>query len=182
MTAFTAFHHPFFTWKSRALGKKLMKQDAVFWLCLFVCLFLAIPTACGNSWARKGPGMGQELNLHHICHSNRGSDNAGSLTSCVSHRGTLRCWGFLFCFIFVFFPFRATPVAYGSSQTKGWIWAIAGAYTTARTTPDPSQILDLHCNLWQHQILSPLSKAKDQTFILRDTSQVLNLLSHNGTS
>ena len=29
-----------------------------------------------------------------------------------------------------------------------------------------SQICDLHHNLWQYQILNPLSKAKDQTCIL----------------
>ena len=43
------------------------------------------------------------------------------------------------------------------------------AYTTAVATPDPSCIWDLHCSLWQHQILNPLSKARDQTRILMDT-------------
>ena len=36
--------------------------------------------------------------------------------------------------------------------------------------------------LWQRQILNPLSEARDQTGILMDTSGVLNLLNHNGYS
>ena len=64
------------------------------------------------------------------------------------------------------------------------------AYTTATATDtdtdtatlDPSCICDLHCSLWQHRILNPLSKARDRTCILMDTSQVLNVLSHNGNS
>ena len=43
------------------------------------------------------------------------------------------------------------------------------AYTTATAMPDPSCICDLHCSLQQHQILNPLSKARDQTHILVDT-------------
>ena len=47
---------------------------------------------------------------------------------------------------------------------------------------DPIHVLDLHCSMQQHQILNPLSKVMDQTQILMDTSQVLNLLSYNGNS
>ena len=36
--------------------------------------------------------------------------------------------------------------------------------------------------LQQHWILNPLSKARDQTCILMDTSQVPNLLGHNENS
>ena len=56
--------------------------------------------------------------------------------------------------------FRAAPAAYGSSQARGRIRAAAAAYTT--------------------EIAS--SKARDQTRILMDTSQVCNPLSHNGNS
>ena len=52
---------------------------------------------------------------------------------------------------------------------------------TATATPDPSHICDLRHSLGQHQILNPLNKARDRTYILMDTSQVLNLLSHGGT-
>ena len=59
----------------------------------------------------------------------------------------------LFYFIFLY---RATPLAYGSSQ----------AYTTATAMTDPNHICNQHCNLQQSQILNPLSKARDQTCIL----------------
>ena len=56
------------------------------------------------------------------------------------------------------------------------------AYTTATALPDLSCICDLHHSSWQHQILNPLRKARHQTYILMDTSQVHNLLSHNENS
>ena len=43
------------------------------------------------------------------------------------------------------------------------------AYTTATATPGLSHICNLHCSLWQHQILNPLSEARDQTHTLMDT-------------
>ena len=46
------------------------------------------------------------------------------------------------------------------------------AYATATAMPDLSHICDLHRSLWQHKILSPLSKARDQICNLMDTSQV----------
>ena len=46
------------------------------------------------------------------------------------------------------------------------------AYTTATGTQDPSCVCDLHRSSWQHRILNPLSKARAQTCILMDSSQV----------
>ena len=46
------------------------------------------------------------------------------------------------------------------------------AFTTVTSMPDPSWVCNLHCSLWQCWILSPLSKARDQTRILMDTSWV----------
>ena len=46
------------------------------------------------------------------------------------------------------------------------------AYTTATATPDPSRVCDLHHSSWQHWVLDPLSKARDQTHILMDTSWI----------
>ena len=36
-------------------------------------------------------------------------------------------------------------------------------YTTATATQDPSRVCDLHHSSWQHQILNPLSEARDRT-------------------
>ena len=44
--------------------------------------------------------------------------------------------------------------------------------TVATGTPDPIRICNLHHNSWHRQILNPLSKARDQTCVLRDTSQI----------
>ena len=54
-----------------------------------------------------------------------------------------------------FFLFRAAPAAYGHSQARGPIGAVAAIHTTVTATPDP--IFHLHHSLWQHQILNPLS-------------------------
>ena len=47
--------------------------------------------------------------------------------------------------------------------------------------PDPSRICNLHHRSWQHQILNPLSKARDQTCILRDASQICFCWARMGT-
>ena len=46
------------------------------------------------------------------------------------------------------------------------------AYATATAMLDPSHIYNLHHSSWQHQILNPLNKARYQTHILMNTSQV----------
>ena len=46
------------------------------------------------------------------------------------------------------------------------------AYTTARTTRDLSHVCNLHHGSRQRWVLNPLSRARDQTLILMDTSQV----------
>ena len=46
------------------------------------------------------------------------------------------------------------------------------AYATATATWDPSYICDLHHSSGQRRILNPLSKAKDQSRVLMDTSGV----------
>ena len=56
------------------------------------------------------------------------------------------------------------------------------ACATAIAMPDLSRIYNLQYSLWQHWILNPLSKARDQTHILMDTSHVLNPLSQSRNS
>ena len=72
-------------------------------------------------------------------------------------------------------------MAYGGSQARGRIRAVAADYTTATEMTDPSRIC-LHHSSWQRPILNPLNKARDQTRNLMGTSGVRNPLSHNGNS
>ena len=46
------------------------------------------------------------------------------------------------------------------------------AYTIATATPNQSHIFSPHHSSWQCWILSPLSEAKDRTWVLVDTSQI----------
>ena len=72
-------------------------------------------------------------------------------------------------YLFIYFClFRAAPVACGSSQARGLI----GTTAAATAMPDPSPICDLHHSSWQHQILNPLSEARDRTSVLMDSSQI----------
>ena len=59
--------------------------------------------------------------------------------------------------------FRAVAVACGSFQARGQIEASLLAYTTARATPDPSHICNLHHSSWQCRILHQLSETWDRT-------------------
>ena len=69
-----------------------------------------------------------------------------------------------FVVVVVFLPFLGPlPMAYGGSQARGLIKAVAPAYTRATATPDPSCIYDLHRRSRQRRILNPLSKAGIQT-------------------
>ena len=76
-------------------------------------------------------------------------------------------------FFFFFFLFRATSIAYGHFQARGWIGPIAAkVWPQATATLDPSHFASLHHISWQHWILNPLRKARDWTPILMDPSQV----------
>ena len=81
-----------------------------------------------------------------------------------------------FCFC------RATSAAYGNSQARVKLELQLPAYIIAPATRDPSHICNLHNSSLQRQFLNPLTKIRDRTYNLTDTSQVCNLLSHNGNS
>ena len=89
--------------------------------------------------------------------------------------------GFFFFFSLFFLLFRTSPAAYSSSQARGWISAAAASLHHSHSNGWFVVHRDLHCNSGQHQIFNPLSKARDRTHSLMDTSQVLNPLSHRGT-
>ena len=85
---------------------------------------------------------------------------------------------------FLFFLSTAAPTIYRSSQAKGQVGtrAAVAAYVTATATLDMNHICNLCSSFGQCWILYPWGKARDQTGILTETSQVLNLLSHIGNS
>ena len=59
--------------------------------------------------------------------------------------------------------FRATPMAYGDSQARGQIGAVASGLHHTTATLDLSHVCNLHHSSQQGWILNPLSKAKDWT-------------------
>ena len=76
--------------------------------------------------------------------------------------------------------FRAALAAYGSSQARGQIRTTATTYTTPTATWDVDCVCDLHHSSQQRWILNTLSEARDQTWVLMDTSRVCYPLSHSG--
>ena len=64
---------------------------------------------------------------------------------------------------------------------KSELWLPATATATATATPDPSCSCNIHHSSWQWWIFNPLSTAKDQTCILRDTSRIRFCCATTGT-
>ena len=78
-----------------------------------------------------------------------------------------------FCFCFVLFCFSGLhPWHMEVSRLGVELELQLPAYTTATAMQDPSHICKLHHSSWHHWILNPLSKARDQTCILMETSQI----------
>ena len=64
-------------------------------------------------------------------------------------------------------------MAYGSSQLGVESELQLPAYVTGTATQDPSHTCNLCHSLKQHHILTPLSEARDRTYIV-DASQILS--------
>ena len=79
----------------------------------------------------------------------------------------------LFFFLsFFFLLFRAAPRHMEVPRLVVKSELQLPAYTTATATPDPSRVCDLHHSSQKHQILNPLSKARDRTCNLMVTSWI----------
>ena len=50
--------------------------------------------------------------------------------------------------------------------------ATAAGYGTATATRDPNHVCDLHCSSWKHQLLNPLSDARDRVLNLMVPSRI----------
>ena len=70
----------------------------------------------------------------------------------------------------IFFRVHPQPMAVPRLEVQSELQL--PAYTTDTAMQDPSCVFDLRHNSWQQGILNPLSKARDQTCILMDTSWV----------
>ena len=68
--------------------------------------------------------------------------------------------------------FRATPVAYGSFQARGWIGAAVTSLCHSCSNVSSKLYLWLHHSPQQCQILNPLSEARNWTCLLMDSSQI----------
>ena len=108
--------------------------------------------------------------MHHCYHCIQSSDSGKLLQGFFS--------GFLFLFIYLFFVFLFSPSFFFLGRHP-WHMEVPRlgvelepqllAYPTATAMPDLSHIYKLCSTLQQCQILNPLSKARDQTCILRET-------------
>ena len=79
---------------------------------------------------------------------------------------------FFFLFFFVFFFFLAHTHGMEVSRLDVKLELHLLAHATAIAIPDMSHVFNLHHSSLQHQIFNPLSKARDGTHILMDTSCV----------
>ena len=73
-------------------------------------------------------------------------------------------------------------MTYGGSQARGQIGAAAAGLYNSHSSTRSGLDLQTALQFVAHQILNPLSEARDQTNILMGTRWVLNLLSHNRNS
>ena len=69
---------------------------------------------------------------------------------------------FLFFFFFLSF-FLFAPVAYGGSQARGLIGAVAPDLCQSCSTTRSKLRLRPTPSSWQHRVLNPLSEARDRT-------------------
>ena len=89
----------------------------------------------------------------------------------------LVCW-FLFCFV----AFRVAPVAYGGPRLGVALELQLLVFATVATaTQDLSCMCELPRSSRQCRIPNPLSEARDQTCILRDTSGIRCCFATKGT-
>ena len=85
------------------------------------------------------------------------------------------------CFLLCFLLFRAAPTAYGGSQARGWIGAIAAGPCHSHSHTGPSHVCNLHHSSWQCRVLNPLNKARDQACNFMVTSQICFRCTTTGT-
>ena len=96
------------------------------------------------------------------------------LESIVDWFYVYQCGLVWFFFFFFFCLFRAALMAYGCSQPRGWIGAVATGlhYSHSNVGSEPHLQHPIAYNSCQHWIFNPLIRARGQTCILMDTGQI----------
>ena len=75
--------------------------------------------------------------------------------------------------IFFFFcPFRAAPPAYGGSQARSLIGAVAASLHQSHSNTRSEPVCKVHHSSWQRQIVNPLSEARYRTCTLMVPSRI----------
>ena len=92
-----------------------------------------------------------------------------SISSCFFFIFLLDCFLFLF---FIFLSFEGRTVAHGGSQARGWMGATATSLHHSHSNVGSKPCLWPTPRLTATLILNPLSKARDGTLVLMDTSQI----------
>ena len=106
-----------------------------------------------------------------------------SLSDSVFPLGFILCPQLFFLIHFLFFfLFRAAPVAYGNSRTRGWVRAAPAAYATAMALPDLSCLCDLCCSCGNARCLTHWKRPGMKPESSRTLCQFLNSLGHKGNS
>ena len=88
---------------------------------------------------------------------------------------------FFFFLVFLSFFLRATPAAYGDSQARGPIGAVATGLHHSHSNTGPEPCLQPTPQPQQHRILNPLSEARDRTQVFMSTIPVRYCLAMKGT-
>ena len=140
---------------------------------------------------RRGPFQNFKVLLPGVCDRSRGRkypeafENAVWFLSIIlmrkwSRKERRKCQ--LIRYIHIFFFFSGLHLQHTEDLGLGVQLELQlPAYTTARATQVLSCICNLCCSLQECWILNPLSKARDQTLILTDTTQVLHHWATMGT-
>ena len=120
-------------------------------LYMYVCMFLKhLAFANGPKWE------GWWISIHNLC--------------CQL---TWFCFcSFLFLFVFVFLGPHLRHLEVPRLRVKLELQLPAYTHSHSNTGSEPSRVCDLHHSSGQHQILNPLSQARDWTCILMKASQI----------
>ena len=94
------------------------------------------------------------------------------LHSPQSARRLLSLWFFFFLFFFFLVFLGLYPCHMEVARLLVELELVLPAYAIAIATPDLSPLCHVHYSSWPHWILNPLSKARDWTCVLMDTSQI----------